>query len=160
MSTDVQLASGGGRRGNKKLRLQLLQTLLRHQYSKNCWMAAPSSKVKRCLLSESAAEVEWGTARRLHDDPDSGTDSPSRCEVAIILAYFVQKFAWAKLGLSISRCLTDALPVPYRCLTDAVRDAIHDAIHDAIQFFPCFGARVANGTVDSGTPTLRAISRS
>ena len=59
-STDVQLASGGGRRGNKKLRLQLLQTLLRHQYSKNCRMAIPSSKVRRCLLSESAAEVERG----------------------------------------------------------------------------------------------------
>ena len=81
-STDVQLASGGGRRGNKKLQLQLLQSLLRHQYSKNCRMAIPSSKVRRCLLSESAAEVEWGTARGPHDDPDSGTDSPSHCEVA------------------------------------------------------------------------------
>ena len=76
---------------------------------------------------------------------EPGTRAPNNriCHIRhCVPAYFVQKFAWAKLGLSISRCLTDALPVPYRCPTDALRDAL--------QVFPRFCAYPAGVTREGG----------
>ena len=154
-----------------------IETFMLRRYSKNCRMATPSSKVRRCLLywsNQADAVLSFiplgaGECDKIHWLPGpeilscqlwrlwswilwSGsfgaepvTRAPNNriCHIRhCVPAYFVQKFAWAKLGLSISRCLTDALPVPYRCPTDALRDAL--------QVFPRFCAYPVGVTREGG----------